>query len=217
MDAIELMRRRHSVRQYADRPIEDSKRKELDTLATEINRREGMHIQIVYDEPECFSSRKASYGKFSGVRNYISVTGPKGPELDGEAGYWGEELVLKAQELGLNTCWVAMNHGKSAAKVGKGEKEAIVIALGYGENQGVAHRSRSVSDVSNYADGMPQWFLDGVEAALLAPTAINQQKFRFTYNGDGTVTAKAGLGFYAGIDLGIARCRFEKVSGVRTS
>ncbi|MDO5862030.1 MAG: nitroreductase family protein [Thermoplasmata archaeon] len=216
MDTMEMMRQRHSVRRYADRPIEDDKKKELDSLAAEINGRENMHIQIVYDEPECFSSRKASYGKFSGVRNYISVTGPKNGDLEAKAGYWGEELVLKAQELGLNTCWVGMTHGKSAAAIGKSEKEAILIALGYGETQGAARKSKSVADVSNYAEGMPQWFLDGVEAALLAPTAMNQQKFRFTYNDDGTVTAKAGLGFYAGIDLGIARCHFEKVSGVKT-
>ena len=47
-----------------------------------------------------------------------------------------------------------------------------------------------------------------MEAALLAPTAINQQKFHFTLDGD-TVRAKAGLGPCAKIDLGIVKCHFE--------
>lgn len=52
------------------------------------------------------------------------------------------KFVLKAQELGLNTCWVAMTHGKSAAEIRKGEKLACIIALGYGADQGTHKRSR---------------------------------------------------------------------------
>ena len=55
---------------------------------------------------------------------------------------------------------------------------------------------------------MPVWFKKGMEAALLAPTAMNQQKFHFTLDGN-VVTAKAGLGFYTKLDLGIVKCHFE--------
>ena len=41
-------------------------------------------------------------------------------------------------------------------------------------------------------DGMPQWFLNGVNAALLAPTAMNQQKFFFTLQPDGNVKVACG-------------------------
>lgn len=212
MEMLELMKQRHSVRQYIGDPIEAEKRSELNALVAQINEETGLSIQIFYDEPKCFDSFMAHYGKFTGVRNYIALVGKKSPELDEKLGYNGEKLVLKAQELGLNTCWVALTHGKSAAVIKSGEKQVCIIALGYGENQGVEHKNKALSEVSNYADGMPGWFLAGIEAALLAPTAINQQKFRFELSPDGDVKASAGSGFYAKVDLGIAKYHFELVS-----
>lgn len=67
----------------------------------------------------------AHYGKFSGVTNYIAMIGRKSSELGEKCGYYGERLVLKAQELGLNTCWVAMTYSKikNAFIVGQGRKD----------------------------------------------------------------------------------------------
>ncbi len=142
MEILELMKQRHSVRQYKDTAVEKSQRTALNHLVEEINRQEGLHIQIFYDEPKCFDSRMAHYGKFTGVKNYIALVGPKSPGLDETLGYYGEKIVLKLQELGLNSCWVAMTHGKSKAEVKKGEKEICLISFGYGENQGVPHKSK---------------------------------------------------------------------------
>lgn len=212
MEILEVMKSRHSVRQYTDKKIESDKRNVLNKLAEECNSESGMNIQIIYDEPKCFDSFMAHYGKFSGCENYIAVVGKKSKDLDEKAGYYGEKLVLKAQELGLNTCWVAMTHGKSAAKIGKGEKLAIIISLGYGVNQGVAHKSKQLSEVCSQTDGVPAWFAEGMEAVMLAPTAMNQQKFKFILNGD-QVKAIATGGFYSHIDLGIVKYHFEAVSG----
>ncbi len=212
METLEIMKQRHSVRQYTDKKIEKEKRDALDELATRINEKTGLHIQIFYDEPKCFNSMIAHYGSFKGVNNYITLVGKKSSKLDENLGYFGEQIVLKAQELGLNTCWVALNHGKSNAKIDKGEKQVCVIALGYGETNGVPHKSKSVSQVSNYRQGMPEWFLRGVEAALLAPTAVNQQKFYFELLTDNTVKTTSGKGFYTRLDLGIAEYHFEAVT-----
>ena len=149
METLEIMKQRHSVRQYTDKKIEKEKRVALDELATLINEKTGLHIQIFYDEPKCFNSMMAHYGSFKGVNNYIALVGKKSADLDKKLGYYGEQLVLRAQELGLNTCWVALNHGKSNATIDKGEKQICVIALGYGEKSGVPHKSKSVSQVSN--------------------------------------------------------------------
>ena len=124
MEIMEIMKARHSVRQYSGKRIEDEKRNILTALADECNREGGMHIQILFDEPKCLDSLMAHYGKFRGVENYIALVGEKNADLDEKSGYYGEKLVLKAQELGLNTCWVAMTHGKSAAEIRKGEKQA---------------------------------------------------------------------------------------------
>lgn len=210
MDTMTLMNARHSVRQYEDKPIPAEILAELKQEIAACNQESGLHIQLVTDEPKAFDGFMAHYGKFSGVKNYLALVGPKGADLDEKCGYYGERLVLKAQALGMNTCWVAMTYSKipSAFQVGSGEKLTVVIALGYGKTQGVPHKSKPMSAVSNAGDSTPDWFNAGVEASLLAPTAMNQQKFTFTY-ADGKVSAKAGMGFYAKVDLGIVKYHFE--------
>lgn len=213
MDMMDLMRSRHSVRQYQDKKIPDEIRKPLDELVERCNHDAGLHIQIVYDEPECFNSRMAHYGKFENCQNYIAMIGRKSPDLEERCGYFGEKIVLKAQELGLNTCWVALTHGKSKAEAAAGEKEVIIIALGYGKTQGVERKSKGASAVSNLDSDSPEWFRRGVEAALLAPTAINQQKFRFTLSGDKVTAKTARIGTNLKTDLGIVKYHFEMGSG----
>lgn len=136
--------------------------------------------------------------------------------MDETLGYQGERIVLKAQELGLNTCFVALTHGKSKAIIQKGEKLVCLIALGYGVTQGVSHQSKPIEKASNAKKDSPSWFLEGVKAALLAPTAMNQQKFRFELQEDGQVKRSTKGGFYTKLDLGIANCHFEMISGKKT-
>lgn len=215
MELMKIMKQRHSVRQYTSQTIEPEKRAVLDALVEDINRKAGLSIQIIYDDPKCFDSFMAHYGKFTGVRNYIALVGKKSPELDETLGYYGEKLVLKAQELGLNTCWVALTHGKSKAISGKGEKQVCLIALGYGSTQGVEHKSKPMQELCSYPEPMPDWFRNGMNAAMLAPTAMNQQKFRFELLTDGSVKATCGSGFYTKLDLGIVKYHFEAGSGMK--
>ena len=210
---MELIRARHSVRQYLDKAIPAEIREALNACAEALNREGGLHTQILYDEPECFSSRMAHYGRFENAHNYIAMVGRKAVDLEERCGYYGERLVLKAQALGLNTCWVALTRGRSKAVIGPGEREVIVISLGYGKTQGAPRKSKDASQVSDGMADAPDWFKRGVEAALLAPTAVNQQKFRFERKGN-AVTAEAGrLGPCLRIDLGIVKCHFELGAG----
>lgn len=214
MNLTEAMNERHSVRQYYNKPIEADILSELQTEITACNKESGMHIQLIANEPKAFDGFMAHYGKFSGVTNYIAIIGKKSADLDEKAGYYGERLVLKAQQLGLNTCWVAMTYSKvkTAYSIAPGEKLCIVISLGYGKNQGVPHKSKSFDTVTQVDGPVPDWFRKGIEAVLLAPTAMNQQKFKFYLDGD-TVSAKAGMGFYSKIDLGIVKYHFEIGAG----
>lgn len=209
MDVLDLMKNRHSVRQYKEQAIEPAKREEIDSLIKSVNEESKLSIQVFYEEPRCFDSFMAHYGKFVNVKNYIAIVGNK--EEQEKAGYYGEKIVLKCQELGLNTCWVAMTHGKTKAEIKKGQKLLIVISLGYGETQGVPHKSKNIAELS-HADQDAEWFKTGMEAVSLAPTAMNQQKFLFELE-NGNVTAKNLGGFYSQIDLGIAKYHFEAVTG----
>ncbi len=214
MTIMEAIRQRHSVRQYTDKPLGEDVIRPLEEEIAAYNKESGLHIQLVKNEPKAFDSFMAHYGKFSGVTNYIAMIGKKGPDLEEACGYYGERLVLKAQQLGLNTCWVAMTYSKirSAFSVGEGEKLCIVISLGYGKTQGVPHKSKAIEKVAKTDGPAPDWFTSGVEVALLAPTAMNQQKFRFTLTDD-KVSVRAGVGFYTKIDLGIVRYHFEAGAG----
>lgn len=219
---MEAIRARHSVRSYTDKPIEEEKQETLRRLVAECNSEGNLNIQLVVDSPKAFGSKLVHYGKFSGVRNYFALIGPKGDDLDEKLGYYGQRLVLAAQTLGLNTCWVGLTYKKDpdSLQIGKGAKLRCVIALGYGTTQGVSHKVKAAEKVSKAAGDAPEWFQEGVEAALLAPTALNQQKFTLELLDDKRVRAKAGWGIlskmemtFAMIDLGIVKYNFEVGAG----
>ncbi|MBR5968371.1 MAG: nitroreductase [Lachnospiraceae bacterium] len=216
MTIKEAIRERHSVRQYKNIAIKAEDRERLEALIKECNAESGLHLQLICDEPECFDTLFAHYGKFTNAKNYIAIVGPKSKDdLDELGGYYGERIVLEAQMLGLNTCWVAGSYGKGKCKaaVAEDEKLVCVISIGYGEKTGSAHKSKSVDKLCNVPESArPDWFKEGLEAALLAPTAINQQRFLISLEGD-TPVITAKLGPMTKIDLGIVKYNFEAASG----
>lgn len=211
MDVFELMEKRHSVRSFLEKPINEEDLQSLTKAVESVNGQSGLNVQLVVNEPQAFSGFMAHYGKFYGVKNYIALVGKRGE--DEKIGYYGEKLVLLAQSLGLNSCWVALTYKKvkTAFNVNAGEKLYCVIALGYGVTQGVAHKSKPFKSICR-TKNPPEWFIRGVNAALLAPTAVNQQKFTFALEGD-NVIAKSGVGFYSKIDLGIVKYHFDLAVG----
>ena len=232
MTLREAIEARHSVRAYKNQPLAEDVVKVLEEQIAILNREGQLHIQLILNEPKAFQGTLAKYGRFRNVTNYFVIAGKKADDLDERVGYYGEHLVLLAQTLGLNTCWVGLSYSKVPGTyvLDEGEKIACYIALGYGETQGVGHKIKTVEQVSrsavrtlgsskNASDITPSWFRKGVEAALLAPTAVNQQKFSFEYvgmkNGHHLVRAKKGFSIigYTQMDLGIAKYHFEIGAG----
>lgn len=215
MELMKAIKKRHSVRTYTSEKIQGEVKTELESYIDQCNKEGGLNMQLVLNEPKAFDCFMSRYGKFSNVKNYIAVVAPKTADAEERCGYYGEKVVLKAQQMGLNTCWVALTYNKikSAFTVNDGEKLYIVIAIGYGETQGLPHNSKEVEDVTVTDNNPPKWFVDGVKSALYAPTAMNQQKFKFSVKNN-RVTATSGLGFYSKIDLGIAKYHFEVGAGV---
>ena len=221
MTLQEAIEARHSVRAYKDQPLADDVVKVLEERISDINRDGRLHIQLILNEKKAFQVPIAKYGSFRNVSSYFVMAGKKADDLDEQIGYYGEQLVLLAQTLGLNTCWVGVSYSKIPGTyvLEADEKICCYIALGYGETQGVGHKIKTVEQVSNATDSTPSWFRKGVQAALLAPTAVNQQKFSFEYLGveNNTHKVRANKGFsmmgYTKIDLGIAKCHFEIGAG----
>ncbi len=206
---------RHSVRRYQEKPIEAAVCGRLDDEIALCNSEGGLHIQLVTDEPQAFKGGLIKYGRFVNAVNYLAMIGPKG--ADEAIGYYGERLVLLAQTLGLNSCWVGLSVGKQPDRytIGDGEKMHCVIALGYGTTQGVQHPMRPMEKYVKVQGTMPEWFRRGMEAAMLAPTAVHQQKFEFELLDGHTVAARTrfALSGFTKVDLGIVKYHFEVAAG----
>ncbi len=221
MTIQEAIEARHSVRAYKDQPLSEEIVKVLEDEIVKLNHEGQLHIQLICNEPKAFQGTMAKYGKFRNANNYIVMAGKKADDLDERIGYYGEHIVLLAQTLGLNTCWVGLSYSKVPGTyvLDEGEKIACYIAIGYGETQGVSHKIKTVEQVSNASDITPSWFKKGVEAALLAPTAVNQQKFSFEHvgvkNNRHQIKTKKGFSMigYTKMDLGIAKYHFEIGAG----
>ena len=232
MTLQEAIEARHSVRAYKARPLAEDEARRLEEEIAEVNQTGNLHIQLIRNEPKAFQGTLAKYGKFRNANNYLVMAGKRADDLDERIGYYGEHLVLLAQTLGLNTCWVGLSYKKipDTYVLEEGEVIKAYIAIGYGETQGTGHKIKTVEQVSrsavkslgsteNVSETTPSWFKKGVEAALLAPTAVNQQKFSFEYlgtnNGRHQVRAKKGFSVigYTQMDLGIAKYHFEVGAG----
>ena len=222
MTIQEAIEARHSVRAYTGQPLAADVVEVLEEKIRELNEKGHLHMQLIRNETKAFQGKLAKYGKFRGVNDYIVMAGQKADDLDERIGYYGEQLVLLAQTLGLNTCWVGLSYSKVPGTyvLDAGEVIEAYISIGYGETQGVSHKIKRVEQVSNANDLTPSWFRQGVEAALLAPTAVNQQKFFFEYipARDGKpvrVLAKRNFSLigYTKMDLGIAKYHFEIGAG----
>ena len=221
MTIQEAIEARHSVRIYKEQTLSKEIVKVLEDEIQNLNREGRLHIQLIRNEPKAFQGTLAKYGRFRNVQNYLVMAGQKAEDLDERVGYYGEHLILLAQTLGLNTCWVGLSYSKIPGTYVLEEDETIkaYIAIGYGATQGKSHRIKTMEQVSKSAGEAPSWFRKGVEAALLAPTAVNQQKFTFEYVGvkDNRHKVRAKKGFsligYTQMDLGIAKCHFEIGAG----
>jgi nitroreductase len=210
MDIMDIIRARHSVRSYLDKPIEENLKEKIRAEADAVNAESGLRFVPVFDEPLAFAGMLARYGSFKGCRNYIVAIGKK--DDDERIGYFGERLVLFLQGLGLNSCWVALTYNKRKVDVEaqEGNKIHVVIAMGYGDGCGVSHKNAPKEKLCEVKVGYePEWFTVAMEAAMLAPTALNHQKFRITLESDGTVSARALIAPYADMDLGIVKYHFE--------
>ncbi|MCM1293299.1 MAG: nitroreductase [Bacteroides sp.] len=222
MTEIEALKSRHSIRKYIDRPLSADIIEKLTQKIADLNKRGDLKMQLVINETEAFKGLHG-YGQFTNVNNYIMVVGRKSTSLPYRAGYYSEELVIYARQLGLDTCIVGLTYKKvkGTYTIESDEKTVICIAIGYGAEAGRKHKIKSPAQVSNIAPDSPLWFAEGVEAALLAPTAINQQKFHFDYVAPSTADEIPGIkpaaGFslvgYTKVDLGIAMRNFEIGAG----
>lgn len=213
MDIYEAMQARHSVRSYQDKEIEPGIIEVLQNEIAKCNQENGLSIQLIVNDPVVFKGLLPQVAGFRGASNYLALVGPIDNVSEEELGYYGQHLVVKAQQLGLNTCWVGatFNRKKCQAVVKENEMLTCVIAIGYGTTQGEPHKTKPMTELCKVDQEMPAWFARGMEAAMLAPTAMNKQNFLIELK-DNQAHFSIKESKFSQIDLGIVRYHFEEVT-----
>lgn len=221
-DLFRAMQNRHDVRNYSDEPIAADVAARLQEEIDAVNEITGMHIQLIQGDPKGISGFMAAYEKFRNVNNYLVMVGPNSVRLDEQCGYFGEHLVLTAQQLGLHTCWSGLGFNRKKARYQRhdGDRAAVAIAIGHGLNQGASKAMKAASDISNLNADSPEWFRRGIEAVLLAPTVLDEQGIRIDLLADSNPDGRrhvraiaAEKGHFNYVDYGIARYHFESIAG----
>ena len=204
------IRERHSVRNYTPEHIQAEKIVKLNEKIKELNEAGNLHLQLIEDAGNTYNRLLNRAMGLGSAPSVIACVGIDDETLEQRIGYYGEQLVLFAQTLGLNTCWAGTFNKKNiGADVRDGERLVISIAIGYGDGNGKPHKSKDMEQVIDAKGDRPFWFNKGVEMALLAPTAINQQKFLIRLNEDESVEFIDKGGIFSQVDLGIVKCHFE--------
>lgn len=214
MTEKEAILQRHSVRNYTKKAIEPDKVSQIIEKIDELNAAGGLHLQFIEDAGKTYNKLMNRAMGLGSAPSVIACVGKDAEDLDRRVGYYGEKLVLFLQQLGLNTCWAGTFNRKTInASVAEDERLVISIAVGYGETQGKQRKSKTAEQVVEGRSDIPDWFKEGVEMALLAPTAINQQKFAIKLNDDDSVEFIDKGGVLSQVDIGIVRCHFEIGAG----
>lgn len=220
IDAINL---RESRRIYLDKEVDIKKMIKLKQLINRFNSEGNLTMSLIDDAQEAFSGFKKSYGFFKGVRSVIALKGSVGDVLVKEKiGYYGEKLVIEAIKMNLGTCWVGGTFDSKSTIFDKKAEEILVcvITIGYCNNKkslretiihNVTHRrSRNIKEFYNSDMGNPpDWFINGVLAAVKAPSEKNRQPVIFEYkNGKASAFVEKYEGLEP-VDLGIAKLHFS--------
>lgn len=212
MDMRQAMEQRHTVRVYLDKPIPEDVVTQIEAHLETVNREFDVEIGLTTDDSSAFNAAlKLVLAK--GVRNYFILAGQPSPTLRERLGMAGADLMLFCQTLGLNTWWVGGTFSRKAVSQKVPGRSVIgIVAVGYGATQGCPHKTKTPAEVSSYEGEAPAWFNAGVQAALLAPTALNKQAFFIKGRGN-TVTATYDPGAFSGEDLGLVKYHFELGAG----
>lgn len=215
MELLQAIQQRHSVHKFTNEKINDKIGQQLQEFIEQCNKESNCNFILKLNEPHSLNKKLFNYGDIENCKNYIILIEDKTCNEE-KVGYFGQKIVLKIQQLGLNSAWLSLSifKNKKLFKLKKDEKLNLIIAFGYGAYHGIEHKSKSIEKLISVKGIMPEWFRKGMEAVVLAPSAINQQKFKFILKENNIVKAKALTAFYSKYDLGIAKYHFEIGAGI---
>lgn len=211
-EAIEL---RHSLRSYTGEPLDSTIREKLRTyLETGWEPYPGARTRAVLIEGKENAQRifKGVIGSYGAVQNAPAliafVADVDDPFFYEATGFMGEQVVLYATALGLDTCWVGGFFrpdvaGELAGIRSQSERVLAVTPVGNAKEGGMSSlyeglfkfgakrkgKRKSVQEISYVEDvEPPHWFWRALEAVRIAPSSFNHQPWHFFYHSDGRIS-----------------------------
>ena len=221
----EAIKKRTSRRAYTGQSLLQGDLDGLTSLVESINQESGLRLVFLDQSSELFSGFKTSYGMFSNVTSVLCIVGSKSlKNLEVLAGYYGEFFLLECVSRNLGTCWIGGTYNKKSTEKVLGlsgdEELLIVISVGRVNDEktfkekmisSLGKNKQSFEELLQMSDGTtPDWVIAGIEAARLAPSAVNKKPNGYAWEG-GVLQAfnTKPSHSYKKIDLGISLAHFE--------
>ena len=224
MDIYEAMEKRISCRSYADKVVEPEKLLNITERIEALNKETNLHFQLFGPRSAGQTAIDTAPSVFAGtVYHYIACVGPDSKIGREQLGYYGEQLVLLATQLGLATCWAVTSYNVKTLRYESepGEVLTSIILLGYEMNRTPTrqwlirsnYRQRDKTPeqlIDSDTRNIPNWFMDGVKCAIIAPSGINALPVMFGWhNGIVTASMPEAIMPIQDVDLGIGKLHFE--------
>jgi len=189
---------RRSRRRFYQKPLESESLSQIAIVCEKFRPFPNARSVLITESPDSvFKGAIGPYGKIKGAPAFVAFIGNMdSPNVYEQVGYTGEGIILEAEALNLATCWVAGFFKRkvvaSLANIGKKERVLAVTPVGYAPELpsfeekimtgfGLTHKRRALSNLITGLDEpkWPQWINSALEAARLAPSAVNRQPWRF--------------------------------------
>ncbi|MDW7673636.1 MAG: nitroreductase family protein [Bacillota bacterium] len=197
----EAIKKRRSRRQFIEKPIESGKINYLVEYCQQLNNwlGGGARAVVVTDNPEqAFKGLMGSYGKIKGAPAYVAFIGDSNDlNYQEKAGYLGEAFILEATNFGLASCWIGGFFKPEVVaeqiEIMPHEEVLAITPIGYVKKEytfeeklmagfATTHKRKDLKELcQGLAESQwPKWVQFALEAARLAPSAVNRQPWRFT-------------------------------------
>ena len=224
--------KRRSRRRFAPKLIEPDLLTQIRSTCIEFRPFSDARAVLVTEAPNyIFKGAVGPYGKVRGAPALIAFIGNmESAYVQEHLGYTGEGIILETEALHLASCWVAgffrPEVVSSIVGIGGSERVLAVTPIGYATRRlsveekimtgfGLSHRRRRLSGlVTGLQDSeWPQWIRAALEAARLAPSAVNRQPWRFYVEPNGITVSVNSIGREFGLSkrlcCGIAMLHIE--------
>lgn len=174
MNYKKLIEETYSVRDYSEKPISENLKNEIISyFPNSKNLLENIKTDIKFlNNSEVYNALngKAGYnGIMINAPHYIIIYSEKADNYIENSGYRASDIILKATDLGLNTCFITMSDRKEISKIlniPEGMEITALIALGYKDKdlKNVSNDTKAGGNYSkanvNIADNTPSYRKD---------------------------------------------------------